>query len=189
VNVRFVTGNPGKAAEAQAALAPLGIHVEPVDERTHEIQADTLEEVARAKAEALRARVPPPYFVEDAGLFVRSLQGFPGVYSAYVYRTLGNAGLLRLLPGHQDRRATFRAVIAYVVGDGPPELFVGEAPGTLAPRQRGSNGFGFDPIFVPRGLRRTFAELSQAEKSRHSHRGRALAAFASSLRRTTSPST
>lgn len=188
MNVRFVTGNPGKAAEAQAALAPLGIHVEPVDQHIAEIQADTLEEVARAKAEALRARVAPPFFVEDAGLFVHALKGFPGVYSAYVFRTLGNAGVLRLLKSQTDRRAAFRAVIAWVPGEGEPELFVGEARGTIATRERGTRGFGFDPIFVPHRQRRTFAELTIEEKSKQSHRGRALVAFASSLKRVRAPS-
>lgn len=183
MNVRFVTGNPGKAAEAQAALATHGIHVEAVDQPTVEIQADTLEEVARYKAEALRSRVPPPFFVEDAGLFVRSLSGFPGVYSKYVFATVGNEGVLRLLDGAKDRRATFRAAITYVSGDAEPECFVGEAHGTIARRPRGAHGFGFDPIFVPQGGRRTFAELTREEKDQASHRGAALRAFARSLAR------
>jgi len=181
VNVRFVTGNVGKAAEAAATLAPLGVHVEPVDAHVPEIQADTLEEVALAKAESLRRQVAPPYFVEDAGLFVEALHGFPGVYSAYVFRTLGNGGLLRLLHGSRRRGATFRAVIAYVAGNGPPTLFAGRCVGSVLLEQRGTNGFGFDPIFRPEGRRRSFAQMSTPEKNALSHRGDALRRFASSF--------
>lgn len=181
MKLHFITGNAGKAREAAEKLAPLGIEVEALPVPTVEIQADTLEEVARAKAEVLRPLVPRPFFVEDAGLFVDALRGFPGVYSAHAYRTLGNAGLLRLLPARTERTARFRAVIAYVADEGEPRLFAGECEGRIAPRPRGTQGFGFDPIFLPKGARKTFAELSTDGKSRISHRGRALDALAAHL--------
>lgn len=181
MNVRFVTGNVGKAAEAAAVLAPLGIHVEPVAASVHEIQADTLEEVARAKADALRGHVAPPFFVEDAGLFVDALEGFPGVYSAYAFKTLGNAGILRLLSSTRRRRASFRAVVAYVDGPGKPRLFSGECHGSIATAAVGSQGFGFDPVFRPLGARRTFAQFTAAEKNAVSHRGEAMRRFATHL--------
>lgn len=181
MKIRFVTSNPGKLREATAHLSPLGLEVESAAAPIVEIQADTLEEVARAKAESIRGRVEPPYFVEDAGLFVDALSGFPGVYSHYAYRTIGWQGLLRLLHDGVPRTAAFRAVIGYVAGTGAPGLFAGEALGRIASAGRGGQGFGFDPIFVPDGESRTFAELGPEEKSHVSHRGRALEALAAHL--------
>lgn len=178
MRLRFVTGNPGKAAEAAVGLQSFGIEVVAYHAPTLEIQADTLEAVARTKAESVRGRVPPPYFVEDAGLFLHGLAGFPGIYSAHAYRTLGCEGLLRLLRPRDSRRATFRAVIALVEGGAPPRLFAGQVRGRLATRAGGAGGFGFDPVFVADGQTRTFAQLPAAEKSRISHRGRALARLA-----------
>ncbi|MGQ0536897.1 MAG: non-canonical purine NTP pyrophosphatase [Methanobacteriota archaeon] len=202
MKLRFVTGNPGKAHEAALALAPHGLEVVHERASVREIQADTLEEVARAKAEALVDRVAAPFFVEDAGLFVDGLGGFPGVYSAYIYRTLDCDGILRLLGARPDRDARFVAVIGYVgTGDEergtgkasehrPPDLphtpspmprtrlFRGECRGTITEKPRGTHGFGFDPIFVPDGLDRTFAELTDKEKVDVSHRALALRAFA-----------
>jgi XTP/dITP diphosphohydrolase len=127
--------------------------------------------------------VAPPYFVEDAGLLVETLRGFPGVYSAQAFRTIGNEGLLRLLSDARDRSASFRAVVAYVDGPRPPRMFTGDIHGRIARTPRGHNGFGFDPIFVPEGHRRTFAQMGPEEKNRLSHRARALDRLARHLRR------
>lgn len=181
MKVRFVTGNPGKAREAALHLSRVGVEVEAVSATVPEIQADTLEEVARAKAESLRGKVATPFFAEDAGIFIQALQGFPGVYSAYVHKTIGNEGVLRLLEGQADRAATFRAVVAFVDGPGPARLFSGEAVGEIASAARGKNGFGYDPVFVPSGDHRTFAQLTDAEKTATSHRARALDGLAAHL--------
>ena len=181
MNVRFVTGNVGKAAEAAATLAPLGILFERVGLDLRHADVDGLEEVATAKAESLRGQVAPPYFVEDAGLFIDALAGFPGVYSAYVFRTLGNHGILRLLHGERQRGATFRAVVAYVSGKAAPRLFSGRCAGSVLEEPRGRNGFGFDPIFRPEGRRRSFAQMEAAEKNARSHRGDAMRRFAASF--------
>lgn len=182
MRIRFVTGNPGKVRDARAVLEPLGIHVAHGRAPTQEIQADRLDAIARHKARQLMDRVPLPYFLEDAGLFVRALDGFPGPYSAHAYRTLGCDGLLRLLARPRtDRRARFEAVVAFVDASRRLRLFRGTCDGRIATRARGDHGFGFDPIFVPDGQRRTFAQLSPDEKGRLSHRGRALRALARHL--------
>lgn len=174
----FITGNAGKAEEAKAALGPLGIEVEQRRIPHPEIQADTLEEVARERALWLRDRVDGPFIVDDAGLFLDALKGFPGVYSAYAYKTLGWQGVLALLQGKQDRGARFEAVIAYMEpGMAAPFLFKGVCRGSILDGPRGAQGFGFDPVFVPEKGGRTFAELSTEEKNPLSHRGKALARF------------
>ncbi|MDE1822544.1 MAG: RdgB/HAM1 family non-canonical purine NTP pyrophosphatase [Euryarchaeota archaeon] len=173
--ITFYTSNPGKVQEVRHRLAPLGVAVRWGRRTLTEPQSDSLEEVARFKLQ----QVPPARdgaLVEDAGLFVRGLAGFPGVYSAYVLRTLGPAGLARLTPS-ADRSAVFRAVLGFRRGHGRPRFFVGEAVGTIAQHPRGTGGFGFDPVFIPRGEQRTFAEMTLMEKERLSHRGKALTAF------------
>lgn len=183
--LRFVTTNPGKLVEARARLGPVGIRVVGHRARTEEIQADRIEDVARHKARTLIGRVPPPYFVEDAGLHVDALGGFPGTYSHYVFSTIGWQGLLRLLRGVPPARrgARFVAVIGYVDVQGHLRLLRGETRGRIAASARGTNGFGFDPIFLPARSRRTFAQMRPHEKDRVSHRGRALGALAKVLQR------
>lgn len=181
MRIAFVTSNPGKVEEARARLGPLGHEVVAEPRNLQEIQADSLEAVARHKAEGLRGQLAPPYFCEDAGLFVDALQGFPGVYSHYAFRTLGCNGLLRLLGPERRRGAHFEAVIALVDAAGRMHLLPGRADGEITQEPRGSGGFGFDPVFLPQGSSRTFAELSPRDKGGHSHRGRALDALAALL--------
>lgn len=184
MKVAFVTGNKGKLDEARHALAAVGVEVTHVDAKPVEIQADTLAEVARAKAVEVARRHAGPFFVDDAGLFVDALNGFPGVYSAHALKTIGTGGLLKLMEGVSDRRARFEAVIAYRGANGSIDLFEGVSTGRLAERARDrGQGFGFDPVFEPEGHRETFAELPIGVKNRLSHRGRALALLVERLAR------
>lgn len=179
MELKFITSNKGKLAEAQTALGKLGFTVIAHKAAVTEIQADTIEEVARHKAEQLLNIVEPPYFLEDAGFSVVALRDFPGVYSHYVLDTLGCEGILALLehaPEH-GRAAYFKAVVAYVDAEKNIRLFEGHIDGQVAMEQKGTGGFGFDPIFVPDSETRTFAEMSSEEKSAISHRGRALYAL------------
>jgi XTP/dITP diphosphohydrolase len=175
--LRVVTSNEGKAREFAAALAGVPWRVERVSMEYQEVQADTLDDVAMESARWLmeRGEVEAPFVLEDAGLFVDALEGFPGVYSAYVYKTLGCEGILRLMEGREDRRARFESRLALVLPGGEVELLSGTSRGSVAEDARGSGGFGFDPIFVPEAETRTFAEMPIAEKQGHSHRGMALA--------------
>ncbi len=169
--LRFVSSNPGKFREVREILGAYGVEVTWERRELPEPQADTLAEVVFSKLAAL-PRGSGPYLVEDSGLFLDALGGFPGVYSAYAYRTVGLEGILRLLRG-RPRGAVFRTVAG--VGAGPEQWTVtGATRGTIATRPRGSNGFGYDPIFVPKGLEHTFGELPASEKNRLSHRARAV---------------
>lgn len=179
MELKFITSNKGKLLEAQTALGKLGFTVVPHPADVTEIQADTIDEVARHKAEQLLNTAEPPYFLEDAGFSVVALKDFPGVYSHYVLDTLGCEGILALLehaPEH-GRAAYFKAVVAYVDAEKNIRLFEGRIDGQVAMERRGTGGFGFDPIFVPDGEKRTFAEMTAEEKSMISHRGRALYAL------------
>lgn len=170
--VHFVSSNPAKIAEVRSLLGAASIEVIPVHRRLPEPQADQLEPVVQAKLEATRD-IAGTVLVEDSGLFVDALGGFPGPYSSFVYRTLGVDGLLRLLTD-RPRVAHFRTV-AGLRHDGRSTLLHGEVTGTIATRARGTHGFAFDPVFEPDGGARTFAEMPLDEKNVHSHRARALA--------------
>lgn len=180
MRLTFATGNPGKLREARAKLAPLGHEVDGWDQGYPELQADTLQEVAAFGLEQLEERIEPPFLLEDAGLFVDALAGFPGVYSAYTFKTLGWQGLLRLLEEAGDRSARFRAIVGFHDGQ-EHRFFEGVVEGTIAKEGRGEHGFGFDPIFVPEDHERTFAEMTTEEKGRLSHRSRALDRLAEHL--------
>jgi XTP/dITP diphosphohydrolase len=173
--VTVVTSNPGKHREIIALMAPYGITVRRISEELPEPQADSLEPVVLAKLSAA-SELPGWVLVEDSGIFLEGLGGFPGVYSAYAYRTLGLAGVLRLLRG-RPRGAVFRTVAGLRRG-AARWLTRGSVRGRVALRARGVNGFGYDPIFIPAEQNRTFAEMDATEKDRYSHRGRAIRAAA-----------
>lgn len=182
--ITFVTGNPGKVAELAAQLAPRGLRVVQDKRGYPEIQAGTLREVAEAGARhLLDGGLKPPFLLEDSGLFVSALRGFPGVYSRNALDTIGIPGLLRLLQGVEAemRTAAFQACLLYVDRTGRLHAFEGSCPGRIADRAEGAGGFGFDPVFVPRGDHRTFAAMPAADKAAVSHRGRAVATFLESL--------
>ncbi|MBU7023189.1 MAG: XTP/dITP diphosphatase [Theionarchaea archaeon] len=171
----FITSNKHKFQEMKKLT---DIPITQKDLSYPELQADTLQEVAEYGINYCYARLMNPCFVEDSGLFCDALSGFPGPYSNYVYRTIGCEGILRLVS--RNRNAHFASVIAYHDGS-RVNLFMGEVAGTLAETMKGEKGFGFDPIFIPDGETRTFAEMETEEKNLYSHRGKAFTAFMSYL--------
>jgi XTP/dITP diphosphohydrolase len=140
-----------------------------------EIQSDSLEEIAREKAKVAFAKVGRRVIVEDDGLFIDSLSGFPGQYSSFVFKTLGNDGILKLLAGSTKRSAYFLSMIAFYDGR-ILSISEGRVNGRITDRIT-EGGWGYDPIFVPDGTDLTFAELDKS-KNEYSHRKRALEKFA-----------
>ncbi|MEE9585501.1 MAG: XTP/dITP diphosphatase [Nitrososphaerales archaeon] len=179
--VRFVTGNRHKFQEAQRILSSYSFEIEMTKEKTLEVQDKDLETIAATSVRDAKNQVSGPIIVEDAGLFIESLNSFPGPYSAYVYETLGCEGVLKLLEGQEDRRAEFRSAIAYIDDLMKPavKIFLGVATGRISMEMRGRHGFGFDPVFIPEEQSSTFGEMSLEEKNRYSHRAKSLKAFAS----------
>jgi len=174
----FVTGNRHKFEEVGEIAAGHGLKLEMRDLPCKEIQADELEEIARQSAVDACSSLGKPCFVEDAGLFVHALRGFPGPYSSYVFRTIGNDGLLKLMASIGDRRAEFRSAVSYCEPGSKPSVFRGRVKGCIGFEARGSKGFGFDPIFSPdEGDGRTFAEMTITEKNELSHRAQAIKRF------------
>jgi len=173
----FVTGNRCKYEEAKEVMARYGVELKMRDVALHEIQSDDLAEIARWSAARACEVVGGPVLVEDAGLFIRALRGFPGPYSSFVFRAVGSEGVLKLMRGVSNRRAEFRSAVGYCKPGSRPVIFEGVVRGKIASTARGSRGFGFDPIFVGRGSRKTFGEMEVAEKNRFSHRAKAMKKF------------
>ena len=178
----FVTGNRGKFEEARRILAECGVELEMLPEAPKlEIQSMDVLEVARTAAYTAYLATGKPVVVEDTGLYIDALKGFPGTYAAHVYNTIGIRGVLKLLEGVEDRRARFVTAVVAVV---PPRIVeaVGITEGVITGEPRGGSGFGFDPIFEPLGADKTFAEMSVEEKNRWSHRGKAFRELCEKLR-------
>ena len=171
----FATGNEHKFEEARELAKNYDLEIEHRNISYIEIQADDLVEVVKPGAQQASSMIGSPCFVEDAGLFVKHLKGFPGPYSSYVYKTIGNQGILRLMDGVEDRDAEFRSAVGYCEPGSEPEIFVGKVEGAITTDSRGSKGFGYDPIFVPKeGEGGTFAEMSTEMKNYLSHRADAI---------------
>ena len=175
----FVTSNVHKFQEARRVLSEYNIATAKLKVEAVEIQDDSLENIAKFSALDAVKNCGLPVFVEDAGLFVEALQGFPGPYSRYVYDTVGVDGILKLMKNIENRSAHFMSVVAFSSPKEQPVCFVGKVEGKLSLQKRGTAGFGYDPIFTPlEGDGRTFAEMTTAEKNRFSHRAEALRMFA-----------
>jgi len=177
----FVTGNIHKFNEARKILAKYNVATAMLNLEAVEIQDDSLENIATASAADAAKKSNLPVFVEDAGLFVKALNGFPGPYSSYVHRTVETKGILKLMQNERKRDAYFLSVVAF---SNPqerlePKCFQGLVEGKIAYEERGKQGFGFDPIFEPFGGNdKTFAEMTTQEKNKYSHRAQALRKFA-----------
>ncbi len=169
--IYFVTSNKGKLIEAQGIFGD----IEQRNIGYTEIQTDTLEEVVVFGMKEVIAKLKGPVMIEDAGLFIEALKGFPGVYSAYVQKTIGNDGILKLMENVEDRRAYFRSVVGYIEPGMDLVMFSGDVHGSIGFEQRGSKGFGYDPIFYING--KSLAEMDIEEKNKISHRGESMKAL------------
>ena len=175
--VFFATSNKNKVEEAAKIL---NVPVQHLPFDYPEIRSDSLEEVARDSVRAAYRRCKEPVFVEDSGLFISSLKGFPGTYSGWAHGKIGNEGILRLMEGVEDRSAYFEACIGYMKDKEHVLIFHGKCHGSISLEPMGEGGFGYDPIFIPDGEHQTFAESIEL-KNKLSHRYKALLEFSKSL--------
>ncbi len=184
----FATSNKGKFSEAKEKFRAAGLSLRQKPVNLLEIQADDLIEISRTSARELSKTFKKPFFVEDAGFFVKALHGFPGPYTKHTYFTIGPRGILKLMQGIKNRSAHFESVITFIDAanrtqhPAHPKVFKGMCRGSVANSVQGKKGFGFDPIFIPEGERKTFAsDLSL--KQRVSHRSLALTQLINYLKR------
>jgi XTP/dITP diphosphohydrolase len=181
--ILFATSNLGKLLEAEKFLSPLGYEIKQLKISYPEIQSSKLEEVATFGIEWILKEkgIKGSIMIEDAGLFVTALNDFPGVFSADVFKTIGLEGILRLMEGEEERSAHFTSCIAYCGKGSEPMFFKGKVDGKIALEPKGEHGFGYDPIFVPKGEEKTFGQMEAEEKNTHSHRGKSLRKMAEYL--------
>ncbi len=187
----FASHNPGKLKEIADMLQPYRVEVLSAAELNLpdvEETGKTFEENARLKAETLSRMSGLVCLADDSGLCVDCLDGRPGVYSArYAPDRDFDKGMDMLLTeiaatGDQARKAHFSCVLALAdPNEGKTRIFEGRVDGHIQEKKTGSNGFGYDPIFVPEGYEKSFAELTSGEKAKISHRGRALQKFLQAL--------
>jgi XTP/dITP diphosphohydrolase len=169
----FASSNKNKYREAKEILSEFGIKLGFLRFSPVEIQSDSIGEIAKQKVLDAYKKCKFSVIVEDDGLFIASLGGFPGPYSSYVFKTIGNVGIINLVK--KKRKADFVSVIAFCDRHKKPMLFEGKTKGKISTRLRGK-GWGYDPIFIPHGKNKTYAEMSQ--KNTISHRYNALKKFA-----------
>jgi XTP/dITP diphosphohydrolase len=179
----LATRNEGKIAEFKTLFSGFPIEMKSLNDfgPTPEALEDgkTFEDNAYKKAHFTARVLGFPALADDSGLVVEALGGQPGVFSArYAGEGAGDEAnirkLLKAMEGVHDRRAAFECVIAIAVPRGPALVCSGKCEGEIVRDPRGKNGFGYDPVFFYQPLGKTFAEMSQEEKNRVSHRGKAM---------------
>lgn len=187
--IRLVTHNDYKVREINAILGAVGVEVIGLDDLPpFDVveDGDTFEANAEKKARAIHEWTDDVALADDSGLAVDVLKGAPGIHSA----RYAGSGLRRgeqdaanrvklhaALAGIDKPKARFICVLALVAKGEKPHFFRGEVEGTITPSERGTFGFGYDPMFVPTGSTRTFAEYQPSEKNAVSHRAKALQAL------------
>ncbi|MFX1483178.1 MAG: XTP/dITP diphosphatase [Promethearchaeota archaeon] len=172
----LVTMNKNKLKEIAPVFKKYNIEFETASIEKHEIRSDSVAEIARTAARAAFDTLQQPVVVDDTGFFVTSLNGFPGAYAAFVLKSIGYEGILVLMKGKKNRASEFRTAVGFCDG-AHLKTFEGLMSGSLANEPAGNGGFGYDPIFVPDGYTKTYAELSFEEKVSISHRTRAFEEF------------
>ena len=161
MKITFVTHNKGKVREFQEILG--NENIEHIEFEYPEIQSDDPVEIAKGGAKFCAEKFQKPVVVEDSGLFIPTLNGFPGTFSATIHDQIGLKGVLKLMDGVLDRTCLYRSAIGFCVPGKEPIGFLGEEEGILAEKERGKNGFGHDPIFIPQGSTKTYAEMDNVE--------------------------
>ena len=170
-DITFVSSNIHKFEEAKQILSDFGISLGYANHSLEEIQSDSLKSIALKKAKEAFFKLKKPVLIEDDGLFINSLGGFPGPYSSYVFQTIGNDGILNLLK--KNRNAKFVSVISYCDKKNI-QIFIGNLYGTISFSKQ-NKGWGYDPIFIPKNMKQTFGEIGN--KNKISHRFKALKKF------------
>lgn len=173
----LVTGNPGKLRETERLL---GRQVESVAVDLPEIQSLDLVEVLEAKGEVAAAHTDRPFVVEETGLELAALNGFPGPLVKWMLAAVGPDGIARVGLEAGDARVTARCALLFRQGE-RQVVAQGTTSGRLVLPGRGEHGFGWDPVFQPEGSERTYGELTDADKDRFSHRGEAWRALLDAL--------
>lgn len=162
--VTYVTENWSKILSAKQILEPLGIKVDNIKMDTPEIQADTVEEVAKYSAKYASEKLKCSVLKNDTGLFIEALNGFPGPYTHYVDEKLGEDGVLKLLKNEKNRNACFIEAFAYCEYGKEPIVFKSITKGKIAEKKSGIHGWSWDFIFIPDGYDKTMGNYPDEQR-------------------------
>lgn len=169
----FATSNQNKINEVSRILGN-NLEIEGTSLEIDEIQSIDPVKVVEAKAKAYFNQLKTPLIVEDTSLSFNGLNGLPGPYINDFSKALRNKGLIDLLSSTDNRRAVAQVTFCLIVDENNIHTFEGKVEGTIANQEKGTNGFGWDPIFIPLGQEKTFAEMQDSEKDNYSMRAKAL---------------
>jgi XTP/dITP diphosphohydrolase len=172
----LVTQNPHKLKELTPLFKKYKVEFDTTSLEKHEIRSESIEEIAQLAAKVAYETLQQPVVVDDTGFFVDSLNGFPGSYAGIILNFIGFEGILRLMTDKNERASVFKTAVGYFDGE-TLESFVGTMSGSVARESAGVGGFGYDPIFIPDGFTKTYAELTFDEKVSISHRTKAFEEF------------
>ncbi|MBI2133241.1 non-canonical purine NTP pyrophosphatase [Candidatus Woesearchaeota archaeon] len=152
--ITFVTSNKNKESEFKNLLPK----IEVLKLEYPELKADDPCEISKTAAMTLSRRLGKTVIVEDSGLFIDALNGFPGTSSKYITKRIGNEGILKLMKGVKNRKCQYRSAIGYCEPDKQPLCFIGTEEGRISEKERGKNGWGNDFIFIPKSKNKTYSE-------------------------------
>lgn len=173
MDLYFATSNRHKVDEASQIL---GFRIKQINLEIDEIQALRVHEVAVEKAKAAYSMLHKPVIVEDTGLYINALGGFPGALVRWLVDAAGTESLCRLADASSDRSAYAETCVCYADDKGTA-VFSGRVDGNVTEKPRGKNNFGWDTVFMPKGFSKTFGEMTAKEKNKISHRMLAFTAF------------
>jgi XTP/dITP diphosphohydrolase len=172
----FASSNENKFLEIENLLEKeKGIKIHFSKIILKEIQSESIIEVAEDKVKKAFNMIKKPVIVEDDGLFIKDLNGFPGIYASFVFKTIGNKGILSLLKDNENRKASFTSIFSFFDGK-TIESFSGETTGYITTKIL-PEGWGFDPIFKPENEDKTYGQIDILKKNKISHRSKALRKF------------
>lgn len=177
MTITLITGNANKARELSSLI---GTTLEHKKLSLVEPQSLKPAEVASAKAADAFIQLGTPVLVDDTGFAIESWNGLPGALIAHFLDTVGPQGLLDMASHLKDRSVRVETALAYADANGV-QVFVGTKAGCLTTEPRGTNGFGYDSIFVPEGSKKTYAEMDESEKNAQSMRAAAASALRTGL--------
>jgi|TARA_Y100000310_G_scaffold58235_1_gene53518 XTP/dITP diphosphohydrolase len=156
--INFITSNKNKVLEARQILEP-EIKVNHIELEYDEIRSDNPEDIANESSKYLAKKLNKTVVVEDSGLFITALNGFPGTCSSYIHKRIGLEGILKLMENKKNRNANYQSSVSICQPNQKPIAFSGEEKGTISNSIKGKHGFGHDPIFLPENFQKTYGEL------------------------------
>ena len=175
-SIVLVTQNEHKILELTPLFEEYDVPFETTDLSKWEVRSFSVGNVALEAAKFAYGKLKRPVVVDDTGLYIESLNGFPGPTASYVLESIGIEGVLKLMDSVEDRDAHFDTAVGFANG-WVFRYFIGTVYGNIATEPAGKGGFGYDPIFIPEGETRTYAQLSTQEKVKISHRTEAFRKF------------